>query len=311
MAETQARVEIKQQLNEIRRLKEELAKVRTDKNDFEQICQNLNDKIRQYVNREQRLEKAVQQKDDLIHKQRGELEEQEMVIQGQATDLKKCQLRLRQINTTKVKDMQKRVKEKDQVIDDLNQKLQKMAIQNAQLMYQQHSVTTDGAKTTERNSLSKKKIKQRRLTIQNSNLQSQPVLNNPISEEDQEESRINQYMSIDDTTPQMKRKEPQLLPRSETQLGRLQSRQALPAIKSSLNNPHHSSSMHHLSSQHPVQQKFNQQFQAYEMKFNNPSFKNQSSGVGSSLSSNKFHSPSKVQQFEIIEQKLSKISHLF
>lgn len=97
LAEDQARQEVKQQMNEIRRLKEDLKKARQDKADFELICQNLNDKIRQYVNREELLEKQVKKKEDMLVKHRNEIEEQDMVIHTQATDLKKSQLKLRQI----------------------------------------------------------------------------------------------------------------------------------------------------------------------------------------------------------------------
>lgn len=88
-----------------------------DKNDFEQICQNLNDKVsnmnhqvEDYQRRIKDMEDELDQKDQSFNEQETEIGRMDDLVQTLERNLKKTELKLRQVQVTKVKDLTNRIK---------------------------------------------------------------------------------------------------------------------------------------------------------------------------------------------------------
>ena len=105
-------------------LNRDLEHVTQDKQDYEQLSQELSNKIQKMKHGETTLQDELQAKENMLQSNYDKLNNYEYTNGELQKQLKKTELKLRQIQTTKLKDAQRSIKQKDQEIAELQKKLQ-------------------------------------------------------------------------------------------------------------------------------------------------------------------------------------------
>ena len=110
-------------MGKLHKLQDDFRRATEDKNDYQIICQDLNNKLQGLERQQKDFDEILDEKENFISQLQAEMDDHEGLMQDLHQKLKKSELKLRQLTQTKFKDMQRDLRNKERVIADLNKKL--------------------------------------------------------------------------------------------------------------------------------------------------------------------------------------------
>lgn len=109
---------------QVRQLKDDAAAERQDRRDYERLSQDLNNKLKAARDECQNVKAEAAKKEFEWHDALEQAHVLEQEVRELRSKMKKSDLRMLQLQTTKVRDMQRDIRSKDETISDLKKKLQ-------------------------------------------------------------------------------------------------------------------------------------------------------------------------------------------
>ena len=109
---------------QVEKLKADAATERADRRDYERLSQDLNNKLKAARDEYHNLKSEAAKKDYEWHDALEQAHNLEQEVRELRSKMKKSDLRMLQLQTTKVRDMQRDIRNKDETISELKKKLQ-------------------------------------------------------------------------------------------------------------------------------------------------------------------------------------------